>query len=92
VEEYRARHAAVWPEMRAALSETGWGNDSLFLTEDGTVIGYLETEDLVAAPAAMRQQPVNARWQAEMGQLFAALEGADPDAAMHPIPEIFHLD
>ncbi len=92
IDEYRARHAAVWPEMRAALSETGWHNYSLFLQDDGTVIGYVECMDFAAAQAAMREREVNARWQAEMGPLFAALEGADPDEAIVPIPEIFHLD
>ena len=31
--EYRARHAAVWPEMREALAATGWRNYSLFLAD-----------------------------------------------------------
>jgi len=26
VDEYRRRHAEVWPDMRAALSEAGWHN------------------------------------------------------------------
>jgi L-rhamnose mutarotase len=92
VDEYRERHASVWPEMRAALAETGWHNYSLFLQPDGTVIGYVETADFAASQALMREQPINARWQAEMGPLFLALEGVDPDEAMTPIPEIFHLD
>ena len=41
--EYRARHAAVWPDMLRALDATGWHNYSLFLGEDGLLIGYLET-------------------------------------------------
>lgn len=49
IAEYRARHAAVWPEMRAALSATGWHNYSLFLRDDGLLVGYLETEDFAAA-------------------------------------------
>jgi L-rhamnose mutarotase len=31
---YRERHGRVWPGMLAALREAGWGNYSLFLTED----------------------------------------------------------
>ena len=31
LEEYRARHGEVWPEMLDALRETGWHNYSLFL-------------------------------------------------------------
>ena len=50
LDEYIERHAEVWPEMLAALTETGWTNYSLFVDErDGTLIGYLETPDLAAA-------------------------------------------
>jgi hypothetical protein len=27
LEEYKQRHRSVWPEMQAALRETGWGMD-----------------------------------------------------------------
>ena len=43
--EYKARHKSVWPEMLAALRETGWRNYSLFLRDDGLLFGYLETDD-----------------------------------------------
>ncbi|MFE2447380.1 L-rhamnose mutarotase [Stenotrophomonas sp. NPDC087984] len=91
IEEYRERHEAVWPEMRAALAETGWHNYSLFLREDGLLVGYLETEDFAAAQAAMAATEVNARWQTEMAPFFEALDGARPDEAMKPLTEVFHL-
>ncbi|MFD8156351.1 L-rhamnose mutarotase [Streptomyces malaysiensis] len=91
IEEYRERHEAVWPEMRAALSATGWHNYSLFLREDGLLVGYLETEDFEAAQAAMAATEVNARWQAEMAPFFEALDGAKPDEAMKLLTEVFHL-
>lgn len=91
VERYKERHARVWPEMREALTETGWGNYSLFLRPDGLLVGYLETEDFDAARAAMAAREVNARWQAEMGEFFESLDGAAPDEAMSPLTEIFHL-
>ncbi|MFE4956466.1 L-rhamnose mutarotase [Streptomyces sp. NPDC056653] len=92
LEEYRERHAAVWPEMLAALSAAGWHNYSLFLREDGLLAGYLETEDFAAAQAAMAATDVNTRWQADMAGFFEALDGAEPDEAMKPLTEIFHLD
>ena len=91
LDEYKRRHAAVWPEMRDALSRTGWHNYSLFLREDGLLIGYLETEDFQAAQAGMEQEPVNARWQAEMGEFFEALDGQRPDEAMKPLEQVFFL-
>jgi L-rhamnose mutarotase len=91
-QEYRERHAAVWPEMLEALRETGWHNYSIFLAPEGTLVGYLECDDFAAAQAAMRERDVNARWQAEMAEFFQLEEGVAPDAAMAPLEEIFHLD
>lgn len=91
IAEYRDRHSAVWPEMLQALRRTGWNNYSLFLRGDGLLIGYLETPDLAAAQAGMAATEVNARWQAEMGELFVDLEGA-PDAGFVQLTEVFNLE
>ncbi len=92
LEEYRQRHQAVWPEMQAALRETGWHNYSLFLREDGLLFGYLETPDFEKAREGMAAMEVNARWQAEMAPFFEALEGRRPDEGLLQLTEIFHLD
>lgn len=92
VDEYVRRHEDVLPEMRTALHEAGWNNYSLFLDPDGTLIGYLETEDFEAAQKAMSLTEVNARWQGEMAPFFENLEGAAPDERMTSIKEIFHID
>lgn len=89
--EYRQRHAEVWPEMRAALTETGWRNYSLFLADDGQLIGYLECDDFEAAQDAMAAKDVNARWQAEMAGFFVDLGDDRPDEGIRPLPEVFHL-
>ncbi|MFH8570347.1 L-rhamnose mutarotase [Streptomyces sp. NPDC017993] len=91
IDEYRERHAQVWPEMLAALSAAGWHNYSLFLHEGGLLVGYLETEDFAASQAAMAATEVNARWQADMADFFEELDGRGPDEAMRPLTEVFHL-
>lgn len=92
LEEYRRRHAAVWPELLHALRDAGWRNYSLFLREDGLLIGYAEADDLAQAQERVARTEVNARWQASMSALFADLEGADPDASWELVPEVFHLE
>lgn len=91
LEEYKRRHAAVWPEMLQALRETGWHNYSLYMRPDGTLFGYLETPDFDRAREEMVRRDVNARWQAEMAPFFESISGA-PDEAMVPLEEVFHLD
>jgi L-rhamnose mutarotase len=93
VEEYKARHQAVWPEMLAALRRTGWRNYSLFLREDGLLFGYFETpESFEAALAGMAREEVNARWQELMAPFFENLGGAHADQGMVELTEVFHLD
>jgi len=95
--EYVERHRAVWPDMLEALETTGWHNYSLFLREDGLLIGYFETPDLDRAIAGMQDQDVNARWQDEMAGFFEGLDdGPDrpgrPDTGFHQLREVFHLE
>jgi L-rhamnose mutarotase len=92
LDEYRARHRAVWAEMLAALREAGWRNYSLFARPDGLLVGYLETDDFAAAQARMDATEVNARWQAEMAGFFALPEGERPDTGFERLEEVFHLD
>ena len=89
--EYRERHAAVWPEMLRALKSTGWHNYSLFVRDDGLLIGYFETDSLNAAREGMARTEVNARWQAEMADFFVDLDGA-PDEGFLELTEVFHLE
>jgi L-rhamnose mutarotase len=91
LEEYKERHGSVWPEMQTALRETGWGNYSLFLRDDGLLVGYLETENFDDARDGMAKRPVNERWQREMGEFFIQPDGVSPDRAMQPLQEVFHL-
>ena len=86
--EYKARHREVWPEMLDALRETGWTNYSLFLRDDGLLIGYFETESFERSLAAMDVTDVNARWQAEMAPFFEA----GPAGGFERLEEVFHLE
>ena len=88
--EYRRRHAAVWPEMLAELTAAGASNYSIFLRGDD-LFGYLEVEDLRRFQDHMAASEVNARWQADMGDLIDPL--TDPETGFHrQLDEVFHLE
>jgi L-rhamnose mutarotase len=92
LDEYVVHHANVWPEMREALTATGWHNYSLFLDRsDATLIGYFETPDLQAALAGMAATDVNAKWQAMMAPFFKELDGKRPDEGFLKLENIFYL-
>ncbi len=92
LEEYKQRHQAVWPEMLQALRETGWHNYSLFLRDDGLLVGYFETPDYRAALEGMAAREVNERWQRDMAPFFADLDGRRPDQGFLRLEQVFYLE
>ena len=88
LDAYKQHHRNVWPEMQDALREAGWGNYSLFLGDDGLLVGYVETEDFEAAQRAMAETEVNDRWQQQMAEFF----GERADEALVRLEEVFHLE
>ena len=91
LDEYRAHHHDVWPEMRDALRRSGWHNYSLYLDDDGTLFGYFETDaTLDDAVQAMQSEPINERWQQLMAPYFVD-DGTAADRQMRALDEVFHL-
>ena len=78
--------------MLDALRRAGWHNYSLFLRDDGLLVGYVETPDFDRALAGMAHTEVNRRWQAEMKDFFESESGLAADEQMRPLTEVFHLD
>src|SRR5512138_2065611 len=93
IDEYKARHQAVWQEMLDALRRTGWHNYSLFLRDDGLLFGYFEAaESFQASLDGMAKEEINAKWQDFMAPYFENIGGAHADENMQELEEVFHLD
>jgi L-rhamnose mutarotase len=91
VDEYRERHAAVWPDMLREIEASGRRNYSLFLHPDGLLIGYYETDDQQASDDYLAASAIATRWEREMAPFFDGLDGR-PDQGATVIPEIFNLE
>lgn len=91
IDEYRARHAEVWPDMLRALRDTGWQDYRLYLSPSGLLVGTVTVDNYEDAQARMALTEVNARWQAEMSGFFVA-DGENPDEGMMILDEVFHLE
>ncbi len=68
-EEYKRRHDEIWPEMLTTLRAAGIRNYSIFRL-GLTLIGTFETDDLERSIAALRADPVNARWSEYMAPIM----------------------
>jgi L-rhamnose mutarotase len=89
-DEYRRRHAAVWPEMLAELKSAGAREYSIFL-HHGDLFGYLVVDDFERFRSHMAASAVNERWQRDMAALIDPM--TDPDTGFHQrMTEVFRLD
>lgn len=91
LQQYKQAHKHVWPEMLEALSRHGWHNYSLFLREDGMLIGYVETPDFRKAVQGMQTEDVNARWQTAMTEYFEPLKTGAADTSLQVLEQVFYL-
>jgi L-rhamnose mutarotase len=88
--EYIRRHAAVWPELLAALTKAGCRNYSIY-RRDRDLFGYMEVDDFDRFRKTIGASDVNARWQADMASLIDPM--TDPATGFHQrLDEVFHLD
>src|SRR5579863_546633 len=89
-DEYKRRHDALWPDLRALLKQAGVRNYSIFLDAKTDVLfAYLERpanhgmDDIPSDPVMMR-------WWAFMKDIMAANPDGSP--VTEPLDEVFHLD
>ena len=88
IADYVEAHAAVWPELRMAISMAGLRNYSIFL-DDSRAFGYFEADDIERSLAILADTAVNARWQDAMSELLEQRVRNDGPSLL---PEIFRLD
>ncbi len=88
-QRYDAAHAAVWPEILAAMRRVGITKWLIF--RDGLdLFHYIECEDYVRAIAELARDPVNQRWQAEMASMMAVAHDYS-GGSRDRLPIIFEL-
>ena len=77
--------------MLEEIRLSGRRNYSLFLRQDGLLVGYYETDSDTASADYLASSPVASRWEAEMMPFFVSVaERADRDAAR--LDQVFHLE
>ena len=92
-QEYRALHAAVWPDVLAALHRAHIGNYSIFL-RDGLLFGYYEYtgDDLDGDLARLAEDEVTRRWWQLTDPCQQPVASAVEGQWWAPMEEVFHDD
>jgi len=96
VEEYKALHRSVWPEVLATIAACRIGSYSIFLKEldDGRpyLFGYLEYHgsDFDADMRRMAADPVTREWWTRTEPCQEPLAGSGPGEWWSRMEEVFH--
>jgi len=98
IEEYKALHAAVWPEVLAMIEACNLRNYSIYVRRlpDGkhylfSYFEYLGT-DFEADMARMAADPTTQRWWSVCEPCQEPLPNRDPGAWWASMEEVFHCD
>jgi L-rhamnose mutarotase len=95
LDEYKRLHAALWPEMAAALKAAHIANYSIYLRQpENLLFGYWEYggTDFDADMAVLGATEVCKRWLALTDPCQSPLASAAPGEWWSYLPEVFHLD
>jgi L-rhamnose mutarotase len=89
-ERYDELHRAVWPDVLAAIERVGVERWLIF--RDGVdLFHYVECDDYGRAIAALAEDPVNVRWQAEVAPLMEKAHDYSGGSSDR-LPVIFELE
>jgi len=88
-DEYRRRHAAVWPRLEALLRETGIREYSIFLDEETLVLFACFRIEYPALLELLPAHPVMKEWWEYMKDIMASHPDSSP--VTRPLKEVFYM-
>ena len=91
LDEYKAIHRQVWPELLRDMREAGIRNYTIF-ADGNELFGYLECDDWAKTTEALAKSETNRRWQEWMKDYLAT--PVDPQSAkpLKLLEEVFRMD
>ena len=91
IEGYERDHQKVWPELLAKLKEVGISDYSIFRRGQDLFL-VMRVVDLEGAWNALEKDPVNLRWQEEMGKHFEPVPDLQPGERFAVMKEVFYME
>ena len=82
-DEYRRRHATVWPELEEAIKAEGIASSVVYVAGDTVVVLVEHQTDIQGALQRLGATEVNARWS----EYFADVMATQPE----PADEVWRL-
>ncbi len=88
-DEYRRRHAAIWPELKQMLSESGVYDYSIYWDPDTNILFACQKNNGESSQE-MGYNPIVQKWWDYMADIMEV--NPDNSPVTIPIPEVWHMD
>ena len=88
-DEYKKRHAAIWPELKKLLQDSGVSDYSIFWDKDTNVLFAVQKTDGNGSQD-LGDNPIVQKWWAYMADIMDT--NPDDSPVSIPIKEVFHMD
>jgi L-rhamnose mutarotase len=89
-EEYRRRHAALWPEMKELLRQNGIRDYTIFLDEATNTLFAVQSQDGEQSSQDLGALPIVQKWWNYMADIMETNPDSSPVSV--PLETVFHLD
>ena len=88
-DEYRRRHAEIWPELSALLKDSGISDYSIFLDEETHTLFAVQKQNGQESSQDLGSNPIVQKWWAYMADIMEVNPDLSPVSM--PLKEVFHL-
>ncbi len=89
-EEYRKRHAEIWPELKALLSQNGVEDYSIFWDKETNVLFAVQKNHGEQSSQEIGTNPIVQRWWDFMADIMEVNDDNSPVSI--ELEELFHMD
>ena len=89
-DEYRRRHAKLWPEVKDVLKQAGVSDYSIFLDEETCTLFAVQTLSSEDGSQALGHEPVIQKWWDYMADIMEV--NPDNSPVSEPLEEMFYLE
>ena len=89
-EEYARRHAAIWPELKALISESGVSDYSIFWDKETNILFAVQKTSGEGGSQDLGDNPIVQKWWAYMADIMET--NPDNSPVSIPLPELFYME
>ncbi|MCQ2143230.1 MAG: L-rhamnose mutarotase [Bacteroidales bacterium] len=89
-EEYKKRHAALWPELRKLLKDSGVGNYSIFLDEETNILFAYQEVCGGTGSQDLGNMEINQKWWDFMADIMEVNPDNSPISI--PLEDMFYME